>query len=124
MVVKLTPRLSIVCFWIGGAVGRCSVWLTLGVVLRGSRAIINDKRVSFHAAIIRVQSVLPILRLVLTRLCVLQTTSQLSHPKVASVGFASATRNACRILPSVIGDAVAVEDLEALCVELDVQCIE
>ena len=124
MVVKLTPRLSIVCFRIGGVVGRCSVRLTLGVVLRGSRTIINDKRVSFDAAIIQVQSVLAILRLVLTRLCALQTTSQLSYPKVPSVGSASPTRNACRILPSVIGDAVAVEDLEGLCVELDVQCIE
>lgn len=36
-----------------------------------------------------------------------------------------ATRHACRILLLVTtGDAVVVEDLEALCAELDVQCIE
>ena len=97
-------------------IGRCSVQL----VLRGSRTIINDKPCSNHLGPTRSGDI----RLVRTRLCVLQTTSQLSCPKAASVGFVPVTRNACRILLSVTTwVAVVVEDLEALCVKLDVQCI-
>ena len=102
-------------------IGRCSVQL----VLRGSRTTINDKRVSFHPAIIWVQSVLAIYAWSERGYVYHKQLPTFLARKAASVGFVPATRNACRILLSVTTwDAVVVEDLEALCVELDVQCIE